>query len=104
MKGHAQAFAAETEQSARPLDGANRPRQLRGWRTVKELTEELRFPSEDACRVWLRRQRIASVRRGRVILVDGLDVDRALRGVHGRHLQSRSTRTVSPQMGQGETR
>jgi hypothetical protein len=57
------------------------PRPLRGWRTVKELTEELRFPSEEACRVWLRRQRVASVRRGRVILVDGLDIDKALR--HG---------------------
>lgn len=56
---------------------ATRP--LRGWRTVKELAEELRFPSEDACRVWLRRQGIVSVRRGRIILVDGLDVDAALR-------------------------
>jgi len=55
------------------------PRPLRGWRTVKELTEELRFSSEDACRTWLRRQGIVGVRRGRVILVDGLDVDKALR-------------------------
>jgi hypothetical protein len=55
------------------------PRPLRGWRTVKDLTEELRFPSEDACRSWLRRQGIVSVRRGRIILVDGLDVDAALR-------------------------
>lgn len=101
MKGHAQAFAAETEQSARPLDGANRPRQLRGWRTVKELTDELRFPSEAACRMWLRRQGIASVRRGRVILVDGLDVDHALRGSHGRQSARSRTSTVSPQMGQG---
>jgi hypothetical protein len=55
----------------------NRP--LRGWRTVKELTEELRFSTEAACRIWLRRHGISSVRRGRVILVDSLDVDRALR-------------------------
>lgn len=54
-------------------------RSLRGWRTVKELTVELRFSSEDACRSWLRRQGIVGVKRGRVILVDGLDVDRALR-------------------------
>lgn len=54
-------------------------RQLKGWRTVKELREELRFPSDDACRSWLRRHGIANVRRGRVILVDGLDVDRILR-------------------------
>lgn len=55
------------------------PRPLRGWRTVKELTAELRFPSEKACRAWLSRQQIPAVRRGRVILVDGLDVDQALR-------------------------
>lgn len=73
-------------EAPRPTHSSDRPRQLRGWRTVKELTEELRFPTEDACRAWLRRQGIASVRRGRVILVDGLDIDRALR--HGRHLQS----------------
>lgn len=51
----------------------------KGWRTVKQLREELCFPSDDACRTWLRRQQIVGVRRGRVILVDGLDVDRALR-------------------------
>lgn len=59
--------------SDRPL------RPLRGWRTVKELRDELRFPSDDATRAWLRRHGIANVRRGRVILVDGLDVDRVLR-------------------------
>lgn len=53
--------------------------QIQGWRTVRDLTAELRFPSEDACRTWLRRQRIANVRRGRVILVSSVDVDRALR-------------------------
>lgn len=56
----------------------DRPR--KGWRTVKELRDELRFPSDDACRTWLRRHGIVGVRRGRVILVDGLDVDRVLRG------------------------
>jgi hypothetical protein len=56
-------------------------RDLRGWRTIKELMAELRFPSEEACRMWLRRNGIANVRRGRVILVDGLDVDRVLRNV-----------------------
>jgi hypothetical protein len=65
-------------------DGTNepvaRPRQLRGWRTVKELTEELRFPSPKACRAWLSRNHVVGVRRGRVILVDGLDIDRLLRG------------------------
>jgi len=76
-----QAFTAATEQIERALDPTHRPRQLRGWRTVKELTEELRFPSTEACRKWLSRHRIPSVRRGRLILVDGLDVDRELRGV-----------------------
>lgn len=52
-----------------------------GWRTVRELREELRFSSDDACRAWLRRQGIVGVRRGRVILVDGLDVVAALRRV-----------------------
>ncbi len=63
--------------------GERRP--LRGWRTVGELAEELRFTKtapgdpEEACRAWLRRHRIIGVRRGRTILVDGLDVDRVLR-------------------------
>lgn len=53
-----------------------RPR--RGWRTVKELRDELRFSTDDAVRTWLRRHHIVSVRRGRIILVDSLDIDRAL--------------------------
>jgi hypothetical protein len=51
------------------------------WRTVKEITADLRFPSEDACRVWLRRQHIPSVKRGRIILVSIRDLDAALRRV-----------------------
>ena len=62
----------------------------RTWRTVKELTEELRFPSVRACRAWLHRQGIASVRRGRVILVDPQDVEQALRGT-ARWRQSRAS-------------
>lgn len=54
---------------------------MSGWRTVKELTEELRFSSAKACRSWLARQGIQSVRRGRVILVSVVDVDRALRAL-----------------------
>ena len=54
---------------------------LSSWMTVKELAEELRFPSEDAARSWLRREQIPSVRRGRVILIDRLDIDAALRKV-----------------------
>lgn len=80
-QGHAQTFDAPMVDGPRANHLTHRPRQLRGWRTVKELTVELRFPSEKACRSWLSREGIASVRRGRVILIDGLDVDAALRKV-----------------------
>lgn len=79
MKRGPQTIDAPPEQEPRPLHVAHRP--LKGWRTVRELREELRFPSDDACRAWLRRQGIVNVRRGRIILVDGLDVYRALRKV-----------------------
>jgi hypothetical protein len=62
-------------------DQVQRARPLKGWRTVRELTEELRFCSEGACRTWLARHGVVSVRRGRFVLVDGLDVDRALRSM-----------------------
>lgn len=74
-----QAIDPPPQQEPRTLHAGTRP--LKGWRTVRELREELRFPSDDATRTWLRRQGIVGVRRGRVILVDGLDVDRALRGL-----------------------
>lgn len=68
------------EQHSRPLHVADRALQRRGWKTITDITADLRFPSEDACRRWLKREGIASVRRGRFILVDALDIDRALRG------------------------
>jgi hypothetical protein len=74
-----QSGGAALEQPPRPNDRPHRA--LKGWRTVKELREELRFPSDAAVREWLRRSKIVGVRRGRVILVDGLDVDHQLR--HG---------------------
>lgn len=58
----------------------------KGWYSVKRLAVDLDFVTtapgdpEEACRNWLRRHGIVGVRRGRTILVDGLDVDRALRG------------------------
>lgn len=67
------------EQPQRAVHVADRALQRRGWKTIADLTADLRFPSEDACRRWLKREGIASVRRGRFILVDALDVDRALR-------------------------
>jgi hypothetical protein len=44
-----------------------RPRHLKGCGTVKELAEELGFPSERACREWLSPAEVPSVWRGRVI-------------------------------------
>ena len=44
-----------------------RPRQHKGWGTVKELTRELGFPSETAYREWLSPAGVPSVWRGRVI-------------------------------------
>ena len=54
---------------------------LRDLRTVKELTADLRFPSEDACRQWLRREHVPCLKRGRVILIDPRDVEAKLRKV-----------------------
>lgn len=59
------------------------------WKTVKEISEKLRFTvtaphaPEDACRHWLRRHGVASVRRGRIILVDEHDVARVTRDSSG---------------------
>jgi hypothetical protein len=50
-----------------PSDVPARPRQLKGWGTVKELAEELGFPSEKACREWLSPAEMPSGPRGRVI-------------------------------------
>ena len=63
----------------RPADSHRKPRLLEGWRTVKELSEELRVALPRAWRAWLSSQGIQRVRRGRVSLVHGLDVDAALR-------------------------
>lgn len=54
---------------------------LRGLRTVKDLTVDLRFPSEKACRQWLQRQRVPCLKRGRVLLIDPRDVEVKLRKV-----------------------
>ena len=61
------------------------PQQRPGWLTVRELAEALRFTvtapadPEKAYREWLDRHQIPSVRRGRVILVSAIDVERELR-------------------------
>jgi hypothetical protein len=44
-----------------------RPRQRKGWGTVKELAEELGFPNEKAYREWLSPAEVPSVWRGRII-------------------------------------
>lgn len=87
MKGQAHARDTQVVEAPGALRAADRPRQRHGWWTVEELAEELRFtvtaPTNpyDACRAWLRREGISSVKRGRVILVSGVDVDAALRKV-----------------------
>lgn len=81
MKLHVESRAATAQDRERAMHPADRPRDLPAWRTVRELTEELRFPSPKACRAWLHRQGIASVKRGRVILVSRVDIDRTLRGI-----------------------
>lgn len=59
---------------------------MKGWLTVKEVAERLRFTvtaphdPEEACRKWLKREGIVSVKRGgRVLLVDERDINAALR-------------------------
>lgn len=58
---------------------------MRGWLTVKEVAERLRFTvtapgdPEKACRQWLQRERIVGVKRGRIVLIDERDIDAALR-------------------------
>lgn len=58
---------------------------LTGWRTVRELAEQLRFTvtaptdPDEACRAWLRRHGIVGVKRGRTILISSVDVENALR-------------------------
>ena len=79
-----QTARATAQQATSPLDAADRPCQLRGWFTVKQLAGHLQFPSAKACRAWLTRQGIVSVRRGRIILVDGWDVEAALHGAQRR--------------------
>ena len=65
---------------------------MRQWRTVKELVTQLRFPTDAACREWLRRQNITTIRRGRVLLVDQFDIDRAL------HVRKPTALKSSPQL------
>jgi hypothetical protein len=50
-----------------------------GWYTVKEIREELRFPSDEAVRVWCKRRQIVPRTRGpRVLLFSSTDLDRAI--------------------------
>lgn len=52
-----------------------------GWYTVKEAAEELRFPSDKACRSWLMRKGVGNKKRGRIILVSSVDLDAAINPV-----------------------
>lgn len=48
-------------------------------RTTEQLKDEYQFPTIAAVRMWLRRHRIAVLRRGRVLLADQRDVEREMR-------------------------
>jgi AraC-like DNA-binding protein len=56
----------------------------RGWLTVKEVAERLRFTvtapacPDEACRAFLRRQGVTPLRRGRINLFSSVDIDRLL--------------------------
>lgn len=56
-----------------------RDARFRDLRTVPELRELYRFPSDKAVRTWLARHHVARRYRGRTLLVDTRDVDAALR-------------------------
>lgn len=79
--------ATPAQQPERDRDPAVRRLQRIGWVTVRELSEDLRFTvtapadPEKACREWLRTEGIPSVKRGRIVLVSSLDIERALRKV-----------------------
>lgn len=76
------------------MTGATRASVDARLRTVRELADELRFSSEDACRTWLRRHRVPVLRRGRVILVDPRDLDLVLRRIDARRAQVRPDRRL----------
>lgn len=81
MNPRLQLIHAGTERRERVDRRPQQPRVPDQWRTVKELVVQLRFPSDKACRAWLTRQGIGCVKRGRIILVNPVDVDRALNKV-----------------------
>ncbi len=51
----------------------------RQLRTTEQLRDEYQFPSIAAVRMFLRRHRIAVLRRGRQLLADQRDVEREMR-------------------------
>lgn len=55
-----------------------RDARARDLRTISEIRERYRFPSDHAVRVWLTRHLVPRWHRGRRLLVDTRDVDAAL--------------------------
>lgn len=53
---------------------------FRDLRTTAELTQLYRFKNAECCRDFLRRHRVPTMRRGRVLLVDTRDMDAACAG------------------------
>lgn len=62
--------------SSQDSEGAATMR-FRDLRTTAEIASIYRFPSREACRKWLVRHRVPHVRRGRILLVDTRDVEKA---------------------------
>lgn len=60
-----------------------RDARFRDLRTIAEIRDLYRFPSDHAARVWLTRHQVPRLNRGRRLLVDTRDVDAAL--VHSPH-------------------
>jgi hypothetical protein len=58
---------------------------FRDLKTTAELADIYRFPTREACRMFLRRHQIPYMRRGRVLLVDTRDVDAACRAAWDKH-------------------
>lgn len=50
---------------------------FRDLKTTAELVSIYRFKNPECCRKWLVRHQVPYIRRGRVILVDTRDMDRA---------------------------
>jgi hypothetical protein len=76
------------------------------WMTVPMVREELHFPTDDAARKWIRRRKIARVRRsgedGRTLLVARRDVEKSFfeRRHSAAEVLSNDTRVPARELGE----